>query len=290
MQHLVELGYSDPVQLAAERQRAAEALERSLREAGQLASAGRVADAVALLNPLAQREPASPRPRQALAQANLRAGDVEQALVHLRWLEIHGYEHAEFALMRAAIALQRRELDEALDQAQYALHLQQPLPAADVIRGEVQFRRGDLREAEEAYRRALDADSRCAAALAGMAAVALRRGDCESSVDWALRAIEVAPREPSVHYRLGWALARMGRREEAVAALRQAAKLGPHLAGPHRSIARLCAGVDEPGAAVHARMARAIVASRRGRRRCVTPTAIEPSAPISAPSCRRASP
>lgn len=266
VEHLIELGYEDPLAAALQKQREAELLQDSLKEALRLLESSELADATALLRRLAEQSPESFGPHRLLARAYFRSGDLDAATRELRWLEVHGFEHAEFALLRATIALGRRELSEALDQADYARCLQDPLPAAEVILGEAYYRRGEIQSAEAAYHRALGAEPRHVAALGGLAAVCLRRGDFESSVDWALQALDEDMRRPAVHYRLGLALLRIGRQAEAAAALELAARMNPNFAGPHRWLAGIFAGSDEGRAAKHRRMGREIVARRRSER------------------------
>jgi tetratricopeptide (TPR) repeat protein len=143
------------------------------------------------------------------------------------------------SLLRASLALGRRDLDTALDHAEYARFLQQPLPAADVIIGEVCFRRGQLDEAAGAYQRALAAAGEQALALSGLAAIRLRQRDYLASIDYSLQALERDMRLAKTHYRLGLALIGLGRHAEAIAALEMAARLNPNLAGPRRFIARV---------------------------------------------------
>jgi tetratricopeptide (TPR) repeat protein len=261
--HLVELGYEDPLAVAEQRRRETELLEDALKQAQRLLDAREFADAITLLERLAKESPEHPSPHRLLARAYYHIGDFDRALGELWWLHVHAYEHAEFALLRASIALARRQLDEALDQAEYARCLQSPLPAADVLLGEAHFRRGELELAEAAYRRALNVEASNVAALAGLAAVNLRRGDLDASIDFALQALEVDMRLPAVHYRLGLALMLMGRHAEAATALGMATQLNPQLSGPHRWLERIYAGVDESKAADHATQGREVVARRR---------------------------
>jgi tetratricopeptide (TPR) repeat protein len=266
VRHLVELGYVDPLVVAAQRRRDAESLESSLKQSRGRLEAGKLAAAIKLLKQLAVQAPEALGPHRLLARAYFRAGELDAALGELRWLEVHGYEHAESALLRATIALRRRELAGAIDQAQYARCLQNPLPAADVLLGEAYFRCGELQSARAAFQSALDSDGANAAALAGVAAVCLREGEFESSVDWALQALDEDMRQPAVHYRLSLALLGMERRVEAAAALEMAVQLDSRFAAPHRRLASLYDNDDAPRAAEHRRRGREIVALRRADR------------------------
>ncbi len=188
--HLIELGYRDPLELEAEQRRDAAALEALLKQAQVLVESGNVVEAIALLEQVAQQWPRAAGPRWMLAQAEFRAGNLSAAEGHLFWLQMHGFERADFSLLWAQIALKQRRLNEALEHAQYARFLRQPFPSADVIVGDVHFRRGELEQAAAEFQRALDRDERNEAALSGLAAVALRRGYAEAAVYFGLRAVE----------------------------------------------------------------------------------------------------
>jgi tetratricopeptide (TPR) repeat protein len=235
--HLLELGYEDPLDAAARVAAVEDAQRQELQRAEQLLDEGQSAAAIALLESLAQSAPEWTGVRHLLARTYLRNGQVDAARSMLDWLEVNAVEHAELALMRASMALAGRDLDTAADQAQYARCLQQPLPAADLLLGEIHFRRGDLDAAEAAYRQAQEGAP--AAAQAGLAAVALRRGDYARAVDRSLDALEGDLRLWSAHYRLGLALWRLQRWPEARTALETCARLNPRLAGPYRWLARL---------------------------------------------------
>ena len=263
VRHLFELGYEDPQEIAECRRREATLHEAKLDQARQLLDARSPAAAVALLEQIATKPVESPGLHWLLARAHFDVGNLNPALAELRWLETHGYERTEFALLRGSIALRQRRLREAIERAEYAHCLQQPCVQADILLGEAQYRLGDLSSAEASYRHALAEEGSNPSALAGLAAVALRRGKLEAAVDFALQALELNPRMATVHYRLGLALLRIERKQEAAAALNVAAQLAPQLAGPHRLLTLIYAGVDELKAAQHRSKAANIIAHRR---------------------------
>jgi tetratricopeptide (TPR) repeat protein len=92
--------------------------------------------------------------------------------------------------------------------------------------GLVRVHAGDLEEAERAYRAGLAVDPNALECHLGLATVAVTRGDAGA----ALAAYEtILARRPSWapgHLGRAWALARLGRKPEARAALAQAEKLG----------------------------------------------------------------
>ncbi len=264
VQHLVALGYEDP-QDAAERWADLERLQLAqLASAEQQLKTGELTAAIASLESMIDAAPDWAAPHQLLARAYYRTGQWRAASERLEWLESHGVEHAELALLRARLALRGRLLEAARDHAAYAKALHQPLEAADVLIGEVEFRLGNLSAAEAAYRRAADVQGPAAAAWAGLAAVALRRGELEEAIDWSLQAIDGEPSLAASHYRLGLALWRFHRPQEATAALKAAASLSPQMAGPYRWLTAIAARQgDKVEAEQYRQLGRAVVVRRR---------------------------
>lgn len=242
VQHLIELGYEDPRDVAERRLARERERDGQRRAALALFERGQTAEGIAALERLAAAEPDWPAPRQLLARACLAAGRLDDADAHLDWLTWHGVESAQLALLRGSIAFARRELDTALDQATYASRLDPDIAGAAALAGDVHYRRGDVGRADEAYRAELERHANNATALCGKAAVCLRVGDALGAVDLSLQALAQDFHVPAAHYRLGIALARLGRVDEAITALETAAKLRPDFAAPFRPLSRLGAG------------------------------------------------
>jgi len=267
VRHLVELGYEDPLDVAARHLAAERALQSQFHRADELLRGGQAAAAVEILESAVQAAPEWVAGRHLLARAYFRAGQLDAASELLDWLELHAVEHAELALIRATIALKRRRLGEALDHAQYALHLGDPLPAAELIVAEVHLRHGRLDVAEAAYR-AIDGPQHAAAAKSGLAAVALRRGEYEAAAELALEALEQDLHRWEAHYYLGRALMHLGRWPEARVAMESCAKLRPSLAAPHRWLARISEQQDDVAGARESRQrAREVISRRRSSRK-----------------------
>lgn len=273
VQHLLELGYEDPWELAARQQAKQRAQQAELNRAEELVRAGQVTEAIALLESAAAADAEWTAVRHLLARAYFRSGRFADAMAMLDWLEVHAVEHVELALMRATIALRQRQFDAAVDQAAYAGRLQSPLPAAELIVAEVAFRRGNTAAAEQTYRSVVEQFPQQAEAYVGMAAMAMREGRCEDAADWALQAIELDGRRWQAHCHLGRALIRLGQVSAAKTALDTAARLAPERAAPlywRRRIAEL------EGDAAAAETYRELGRQRLARRR---PTAAGTSGP-----------
>lgn len=245
VQHLLELGYEDPFDIA--QRKAEEDRRRDARraDAESLLASAQIDEAVALLEQLASEFSDWPAPHLLLARVYVQRKQCTHARQHLDWLTFHGYESAALAALRATVDLGERRFDAAIDQANYAKCLSDDSTTADAILGEVFFRRGDLDAATAAFERVLTARPADAAALGGMAAIALRRRDYEQTVDYALAALEQNILLPAVHYRLGVALVELDRLPEAHAAFHAAARLAPQLAAPYRWLARICNRLGE---------------------------------------------
>jgi tetratricopeptide (TPR) repeat protein len=267
VRHLVELGYEDPLEIAARETIRRRAQESQLNRAAELAGAGQIQAAIDLLESAVAGDERWTAGRHWLARAYFRAGHDKRAAECLHWLEAHGVEHAELALMRASMALKRRELDQALDWAGYAKCLQDPLPEADILLGDIYFRRGQIAEAEAAFNRAAT-QAESALALTGLGSVALRRGELETAADRFLSALELDMNLWTAHYRLGLALVRLNRTEGARIAFSTALRLQPQLAGPLRFLSRLRAlAGDAMGAAEFKTRAFEVIHRRREARR-----------------------
>jgi tetratricopeptide (TPR) repeat protein len=266
--HLVELGYEDPVETAARLAVVEQARQATLKAAEELLKKGDLEAAIDSLEAIVDAASEWTAPHHLLARAYYRAARWDAVDERLRWLECQGVEHAELALLRAKLALRRRSLDAASDQAEYAKHLHSPLPPADVLIGEIEYRRGNLAAAEVAYRRAIEVPGPNAAAWAGLAAIALRRNELAQAIEWSLQAIEQQTRLASAHYRLGLALSKLQRPLEATAALRAAATIDPKLAGPYRWLAQLADEQrDFASAREYRRLGAEVIARRRAARR-----------------------
>ncbi|GAC1544293.1 MAG: hypothetical protein NVS3B16_11990 [Vulcanimicrobiaceae bacterium] len=83
---------------------------------------------------------------------------------------------------------------------------------------------GERDAALEAFARALDDDERCAAALTNLGNLLFEDGHVADAVDYYEAAIRAEPAYAIAHRNLGVALKRLGRRSEAVRALRAAAR------------------------------------------------------------------
>jgi tetratricopeptide (TPR) repeat protein len=248
-EHLRELGYVDPQELELQATAELRRHEHTLQRAKELVDAGKPFAAVEALEELIAAMPGWTAPRRLMVRAAYMSGRRDQALAQLDWLDQHGLELAELALLRGLIELSQRRFDDALESAEYARCLQAPLPAADLLIGQAHLRRGRLEEAEQSFRDVLLQESSNAQAWGGLGAIKLRRGEYEQAVECCLNALEGNMQAATVHFRLGMALTFLERWTEATTALEAAIVLNPRLAGPLRWLSRIALHQGDAAAA-----------------------------------------
>jgi tetratricopeptide (TPR) repeat protein len=108
--------------------------------------------------------------------------------------------------------------------------------------GFVRLRMKDLDAATEAYRKGLDADSSAAENWLGLASVAVIRNDGKGALEAYTALLELRPNFGSAELGRAWALAKLGRPKEALAALDHAETMG----APKANIARQRAALAHP--------------------------------------------
>jgi tetratricopeptide (TPR) repeat protein len=267
VRHLVELGYVDPDESAARDAEQRRGLQSQLQQAIELHRQGDGGQAAVVLERIVADASDWSPPHQLLAEIHYKAGRLSETQAELEWLERHGVDHARFALIRAAIALSRREMQTALRELEYAREVEPNLPSAHTLLGTVLLRLGRLDAAEDAFREAAQQNPADARARDGLAATFLRRGEYEDAADWALRALEQDMQLFSAHFHLGVALAHLNRPSEAVAALETSARLDSSRAAPHYWLSRIAAEqfCDASRADRHREVGRQTIRQRRHR-------------------------
>jgi tetratricopeptide (TPR) repeat protein len=224
VQHLVELGYVDPDDIASSDAARRRQLKEQLNQAIELNRQGRGQQAAALLLELAAADPEWIPPHQLLAEIYYRSGQLAETEAQLGWLAYHGVDTARVAVIAAGVALMRRDMQTSLRELEYARAVEPELPSVNTLLGTVLFRLGRWDDAEDAFREASQQNPADARARDGLAAIHLQHEDYEEAADWALRALEQDIHLFRAHYHLGVALASMNRPEEAIAALETSAR------------------------------------------------------------------
>jgi len=109
--------------------------------------------------------------------------------------------------------------------------------------GLVRLHLGDLTGAEQAYRAGTAADPRAPESFLGLATVAVARGDARAAVEAYDQVLARRPRFAAGELGRAWALGKLGRRDEARAAIDRAEALG----APPGNVAKQRAALDAPG-------------------------------------------
>ncbi len=114
------------------------------------------------------------------------------------------------------------------------------------------FEGGDADAAEREYRRSLEVEPDSMDAMLGLAAVAESRGDRGETVRRLLSTSDLAPRDAAAHFRAGRWLARLGRTEDAIAAIERSLATPPAGPTPYLELGSLCLAAGRTDGAVRA--------------------------------------
>jgi tetratricopeptide (TPR) repeat protein len=268
VQHLVDLGYVDPLESAARAEARRQASKLQLKQAIEFKQQGRGQEAAALLVKLASDDPDWAPPHQLLAEILYSAGDWNGAESQLEWLAYHGVDRPRVALIAAGIALVRRDLRTALGELEFARYVEPDLASVNTLLGTVHLRLGRWDDAEDVFHEAAEHDTRDARARDGLATIYLHHDEFDDAIDWALRALEQNIHLFSAHYHLGLALMRLNQSEEAIAAFEAAARIDPRKAAPFYWLSRIARDQfgDSQRSAQYRSRASDIIRQRRERR------------------------
>ncbi len=267
LRQLADLGYIEAVG-----DDAAAAVERTVQAnryqlAVSLLDEHKASEALAIVTELLRDEPEAVHLRMLAAQCEDRLGRREAARAHAERVVSRHPRTAEARLLLAKLALLDGEIERATEALERLAAEHPSLPGLQVQVGQAYLRLRRWAEATAAFGRALATDGDSATAYDGLAAACLGRQEYERAVDYALAAVRLLHHFPRAHYHLGVALARVGRRAEAIEAMTVAVRQLPSLVRGHRWLAHLLRAEGRTGRAdQHAVQAAAIRAQRRQRR------------------------
>jgi tetratricopeptide (TPR) repeat protein len=238
-EYLVELGYTDPIDVAASE--AAFQCQRTttLNRAISLIDAGLLDQATAVLEELTRRNPDWYHSRSLLAESYLRGRQCFAARKEVDWLTCHGFEKPQLYLLSAAIEIADRQYDRALEVLCCARRGTAMPLGLSLLAGTIHLRKCDFPAAARSFQQSLEHDGASAAALDGLAAVKLHLGEYEDAALYALDALEKDMRLSKAHYHLAVALYFLNKPEGALQALNSWAALEPRAAAPYRWMARV---------------------------------------------------
>jgi predicted Zn-dependent protease len=243
VRHLIELGYVDPVIVAARTAALRREFDAELQQGVQHLSRGQIEEALRLLEKLSDEDPQWIAPRQLLAEAYYRAGRIDDCRAALDWLAEHAVEQPRLSLISGALALARRDVHAALEELEYACHVEPELPSAHTLRGQALLRLARLDHAEAAFQTALEQRPADAVAYDGLAQIHNRRANFEEAANYALAALEHNLQLFAAHCHLGIALVNLDRPQDAITALETAAHVDPDRAAPYYWLSRIAGSV-----------------------------------------------
>lgn len=160
------------------------ALEAGLFLAGISAAKQDYAAAASVQRDLLDLYPESPERHLALARAQVRAGQLDQAISTLEaGIELNSASDIEFLTMLSEVAFRSGDTNAARKAAERAASLGPDGARALLRLGESFHRRGDLASAEKAFRATLEAAPRNAEARTALADLQLNRGDLKGAAE-----------------------------------------------------------------------------------------------------------
>lgn len=210
-------------------------------------SGGRPEPAVKIMEALVRTRPWESRYLHQLANAYLKAGYFRAADELLAAAYPPGVAAVETDIplvvwmMNARAKLRRGRHRSAAECLRSAMVHMRRHPSLWVEAGWLWIELHALKPAEACFRRAVELDPECAKGWEGLAAVLLRRRENVLAIDAALEATQLLFHLPWTHFNLGVALARQGRHDQAIVALRRASGMRPDLPHVHRWLAALYA-------------------------------------------------
>lgn len=268
VEHLTELGYTDPCDVAAIE--AAMHCQRTatLNMAISLVDTGLFAQATTVLEQLTQQHPDWFLSRSLLAEAYYRGRHRSAAKEEIERLKCHGFENPQLYLLSAALELADRRFDRALEELCCARRGKAAPPGSSLMVSNIYLRKRDFPAAEEAFQQSIEYDGPTAPALDGLASIKLQLGEYEEAAVYALDALEKDMRLGKAHYHLAVALYFLNKPQEAIQALNSWAAVEPYAATPYRWMARvyrqLLQNLSQAEACLH--QGKAIIRRRRRSR------------------------
>lgn len=268
VQHLVELGYIDPLET-----RARQDAERCQRETGRnrvlsLLDAGLLDQAVEESQRLTSKHPDWSPAYELLAEIQLQRGQFLLAEQALEFLIHRGAESARLYFALGRIRAARRQLREALQYYHVAERINSNLSGLQLAKGLALLRTHNYSAAASTLERTLDANDATETLYDALATCSLGTQNYEAAAEHALAAVEQNLSCATAHYHLALALVGMERYAEAKQALETAIAVDPTFLAAWRWLVRLCRDqLNQPlKAKDFDRRAREIIRSRRKAR------------------------
>lgn len=249
MRQLAALGYVDDPSVSRAETAESVDLETRYNLVQVHLSADRADEAVEIMEELLRRRPWESRYIHQMANCYLKAGyyrAVDELLDAAYPLETTAAVTPLVVwIMRARAKLERKRTDEAAACLRMVMNTALRYPPTWVETGRLWLEVNELDAARSCFARARELDPENANAHEGLASIHLRRHENAAAIDAALDATQLLFHLPRAHFTLGVALARQGRRDEAIIALKRAVAMQPSLLPAHRWLAALHPATDD---------------------------------------------
>ena len=198
-----------------------------LKDATAYFAAGRMDEAIALLQQLRQEKPDDIALLDHLGEVYVAAGKLDEGVALLEQVVAKDPERFEAHVNLATAYLKRNELARAAAEADRAVSLSPTLGRAHETKGLVLWRSGDAAGAAAAFRSALRWDPRSVRANVWLGMVELNRHDAAGALDAFGRATRLDPTRVDAWVGVANATMATGEFDRASAALQHAAQLDP---------------------------------------------------------------
>jgi predicted AlkP superfamily phosphohydrolase/phosphomutase/tetratricopeptide (TPR) repeat protein len=235
--HLLELGYrvpvEDPVVATIERTRD----QNRFNLVRSLASAGRLRQAIPILEKLLARHPRHFAWGKLLFEMYLATEQFTEArAIAARAIGLGG-SGPEIALAHLGLGiLDGSEGIDASDHLKQAELLESPTAAYLVLVGQAYAQIRRWADAKRLFHRAVQLDDRCDGACLGLAVAANAERDYESAAVHAQRAIILCEGNAAAYYQLGMAKFQLGQNADAARALERCIELRPRMLPAYRKL------------------------------------------------------
>jgi predicted AlkP superfamily phosphohydrolase/phosphomutase/Flp pilus assembly protein TadD len=252
LKQLVELGYMEAPD--EDKQKTVERIVRERRDAlaTVLTSAGRVQEAVKVLEELFTEHP-TPYRRHRLGTALGMLGRFDEVTALMDGAAETPEDAPIMNTLRAQVAMSRGQTDVALDLLERVLKASPGMPRVRTLMARPLMKHGDNERAERVLREALEIQPDDPEALNLLGVVLRRTGRLEDAVHAHMKSVTLLHEQPVAHFNLGEVLRELGQHEWAKRAYEVCLELRPSNALAHRRLAELYHAVfkDSERAAYH---------------------------------------
>ena len=262
MQQLADLGYIDALSSddATRVQRTVD--DRKSNLAQVLFSKNDLPGALALLQELLEsKNEAHMRCRVAMCLLLMKRFD--EASAAMKTVEGEDKEIPLALVIRGELAFKRGAYDEAFSLFERAQAVDPRLPHLHVYLGRLHLRRRHTELAREAFVKALEIDPDNADAHEGIGTICVAEKQYEAALNSFMRAVSLQHARPITHLNMGDVLFKLRQYDWATRAYEVAAELAPHMALPHRRLARLARQTHANPLDVRLHLKRAIAARQK---------------------------